>query len=51
MYNLVRLNLRMRNVPSLQGCFSAMLLIRLDLGAKMSSKPSKWLFDIKRRTP
>jgi len=46
MYNLVNLKLLMRNVPSLQGCFSAMLLIRPDLGTKMSSKPSKWLFDI-----
>jgi len=44
MYNIMSLKLRRRNhlSPSLQGCFCGMPL----RGVKMSSKPSKWLFDI-----
>jgi len=35
--------MRTRNHPSLRECFSGMLLLPV---VKMSSKPSKWLFDI-----
>jgi len=44
MCNIMSLKLRRRNhlSPSLQGCFCGMPL----RGVKMSSKPSKWLFDI-----
>ena len=41
--NLMSLLMRTRNHPSLRERFSGMLLLPV---VKMSSKPSKWLFDI-----
>ena len=50
-YNRMSLKLRTRNHPSLQRLFSGMPLIPVPIyGVKMTSKPSKWLFEIKRRS-